>query len=70
MAATFVRQDMLLLAQQLGCIPELSEPARYSIAEMLGSHLYRVYREIAAREHSSILAVVRDVLRKNCEGVA
>lgn len=40
------------------------EPDRYTIEEFLGPDLYRVYRAIAVREQGSILAVVRDALRK------
>lgn len=46
------------------------ESDRYTIAEFLGSQLYRIYRDAAVREHTSILSLVRDILRKNAEGVA
>ena len=64
-----IRPDFEDMARTLGCVPG-PDIARYSIAEFLGAHLYRVYRDVAVREHSSILAVVRDVLRKNAEGEA
>lgn len=64
-----VRPDMQALASRLGT--PFSEPgAQYTVREILGPYLYRVYREIANREHSSVVAVIRDVLRKNCEGVS
>ena len=65
-----IRPDMQSLADDLGIPVPAPEPGmadnvpRYTIAEFLGAHLYRIYRETAAREHSSILAVVRDTLRK------
>jgi len=54
-------------------VPDGASPApnrledTYSMKDFLGSSLYRLYRDIACREQSSILAVVRDVLRKNAE---
>jgi hypothetical protein len=41
--------------------------AQYTLIEALGSSLYRSYREIAIRERSTVVAVIRDVLRMNLE---
>lgn len=61
-----VRPDMQALANRLGT--PFSEPgAQYTVREILGPYLYRVYREIAKREHSSVVAVVRDILRQQVE---
>jgi hypothetical protein len=44
------------------------EHEEHIVKTLLGPALFKIYRDIAVREQSSIVAVVRDILRKNAEG--
>ena len=63
----YVDREHLRAAEKAGCVPAMAESS--ALEELLGPRLYSAYRDIAVRERSSVIAVVRDVLRKNCEGV-
>lgn len=62
-----IRPDFEDMAKDLGCAPKSDPCAQFTLHEALGSYLYGVYRDIAIRERSSVVAVVRDVLRMNAE---
>lgn len=64
----YVDKEHLLAADKAGCIPAVAESSL--LEDLLGARLYRTYRDIAIREKSSVITVVRDILRKNAEGVA
>lgn len=65
--ADYLDKEHLLTAEKVGCIPARADDSYPDMRDVLGSHLYRVYKAKAIRERSSLIAVIRDVLRKNCE---
>ncbi len=62
-----IRPDFQDMAKNLGCAPKADPCAQYTLFEAIGPYLYGAYLDIAIREHSSVIAAVRDVLRSNLE---